>query len=80
MARRHSFWLYNTKDEENDMQPFGARLSLLACAALLAACGGNGDDNPRYPTLTGDKPLVIGHRGAAGYLPDHTLEGHKRNA
>ena len=60
------------------MQPFGARLSLLACAALLAACGGNGDDNPRYPTLTGDKPLVIGHRGAAGYLPDHTLEGYKR--
>ena len=22
------------------------------------------------------KPLVIGHRGAAGYLPDHTLEGY----
>src|SRR3954452_15174438 len=21
-------------------------------------------------------PLVIGHRGAAGYLPDHTLEGY----
>lgn len=31
-----------------------------------------------YPTLSGDKPLVIGHRGAAGYLPDHTLEGYKR--
>ena len=59
------------------MQSFGAKVSLLACAALLAACG-NGDDSPRYPTLTGDKPLVIGHRGAAGYLPDHTLEGYKR--
>jgi glycerophosphoryl diester phosphodiesterase len=23
-------------------------------------------------------PLVIGHRGAPGYLPDHTLEGYKR--
>ncbi len=23
-----------------------------------------------------DDPLVIGHRGAAGYLPDHTLEGY----
>ena len=22
-------------------------------------------------------PLVIGHRGAAGYLPDHTLEGYE---
>ena len=49
--------------------------SLLAlAAAVLAACGG--DDN--YPTLNGDKPLVIGHRGASGYLPDHTLEGYKK--
>src|SRR5829696_437001 len=24
-----------------------------------------------------DGPLVTGHRGAAGYLPDHTLEGYK---
>jgi glycerophosphoryl diester phosphodiesterase len=23
------------------------------------------------------QPLVIGHRGSAGYLPDHTLEGYK---
>src|SRR6267143_486754 len=23
-----------------------------------------------------EAPLVIGHRGAAGYLPDHTLEGY----
>ena len=23
-----------------------------------------------------DEPLVIGHRGAPGYLPDHTLEGY----
>ena len=45
-------------------------------AATLVACGGN--DDARYPTLSGDKPLVIGHRGAAGYLPDHTLEGYKR--
>ena len=54
-----------------------AQWGVMACAALLmAACGG--DDGPRYPTLTGDKPLVIGHRGAAGYMPDHTLEGYKR--
>src|SRR3954451_1177842 len=24
-----------------------------------------------------DEPLVIGHRGAAGYLPDHTLAGYR---
>jgi glycerophosphoryl diester phosphodiesterase len=24
-----------------------------------------------------DDPLVIGHRGAPGYLPDHTLEGYR---
>ncbi|RYF24947.1 MAG: glycerophosphodiester phosphodiesterase [Comamonadaceae bacterium] len=48
----------------------------LAAAALAAGCGGNDDDG--YQTLDGAKPLVIGHRGAAGYLPDHTLEGYRR--
>ena len=54
-----------------------ARASALACvaAAALVACGGSDD---KYPTLTADKPLVIGHRGASGYLPDHTLEGYKK--
>jgi len=55
----------------------GAKWAAVAlAAATLAACGG--DDGPRYPTLTGDKPLVIGHRGASGYLPEHTLESYKR--
>lgn len=58
------------------MQVSGAKWSVLALAALLAACGGD-NDNP-YPTLNGDKPLVIGHRGASGYLPEHTLESYKR--
>lgn len=44
-------------------------------AASLTACGGSSDS---YNTLDGSKPLVIGHRGAAGYLPDHTLEGYRR--
>ncbi|RQO83257.1 glycerophosphodiester phosphodiesterase [Acidovorax sp. FJL06] len=52
----------------------GAKWGVLAVAAMLAACGGN--DYP-YPTLNGAKPLVIGHRGTAGYRPDHTLEGYK---
>ncbi len=29
-------------------------------------------------TLSGRRPLVIAHRGASGYLPEHTLEGYRR--
>jgi glycerophosphoryl diester phosphodiesterase len=29
-----------------------------------------------YPTLHGQRPLVIGHRGASGSLPEHTLEAY----
>lgn len=58
------------------MRMSGAKLGILALAATLAACGGS--DDSRYPTLNGDKPLVIGHRGASGYLPEHTLESYKR--
>lgn len=48
-------------------------LLALAVAALVAACN---DSDPRYQTLDGLKPLVVGHRGAAGYRPDHTIEGY----
>ena len=49
-------------------------LTLAATAALLACGGGNDDDD--YNTLDGKAPLVIGHRGAAGLLPEHTIEGY----
>ena len=42
--------------------------------ALLQACGGG---SPNLNTLTGELPLVIGHRGASGTLPEHTLEAYK---
>ena len=29
-----------------------------------------------YNTLNGQAPIVIGHRGASGYLPEHTLEAY----
>jgi glycerophosphoryl diester phosphodiesterase len=35
---------------------------------------------PNYPilnTLDGKEPIVIGHRGASGNLPEHTLEAYK---
>ena len=48
---------------------------LLLAAALIAGCGGSDDDELK--TLDGRTPLVIGHRGASGFLPEHTLEGYK---
>ncbi|MDO5102855.1 MAG: glycerophosphodiester phosphodiesterase [Lautropia sp.] len=55
-------------------------LAVSVSAALgLAACGSSdGSNQYPHPTLTGAKPLVVGHRGASGYLPDHTLEGYRR--
>ena len=53
-----------------------AALGLLGLsAAALVACGGS--DSAPFLTLDGKQPLVIGHRGSAGYLPDHTLEGYR---
>ena len=50
--------------------------SLLAIASLVALFSTNAMA-ASFPTLDGSKPLVIGHRGAPGYLPDHTLEGYR---
>jgi glycerophosphoryl diester phosphodiesterase len=48
----------------------------IAWAALLLvlACGA-GEPLAR-PLAATDSPIVIGHRGAAGYLPEHTLAGY----
>jgi glycerophosphoryl diester phosphodiesterase len=42
--------------------------ALLAPAAVAA---------PLLNTLNGDDPIVIAHRGASGYLPEHTLGGYE---
>src|ERR1051326_5034548 len=47
---------------------------LLASVAVIAVLG------PPATAAAHSKqhrPLVIGHRGAAGYLPDHTLQGYQ---
>lgn len=31
-----------------------------------------------YPTLSGQAPIIIGHRGASGYLPEHTLASYAK--
>jgi glycerophosphoryl diester phosphodiesterase len=46
----------------------GVGVLLLAVPVVWALGGGGARDQ---------SPLVIGHRGAAGYLPDHTLEGYE---
>lgn len=47
--------------------------SILAALALqpLAALAQQGS------TANAGKPLIIAHRGASGYLPEHTIEGYK---
>ena len=37
----------------------------------------NGSSLAQEKTLTGAPTLVVAHRGASGYLPEHTLEGYK---
>ena len=46
------------------------RMTLVLSLALLglAACGGSDDL---------DTPQVVAHRGASGYLPEHTLAGYE---
>jgi glycerophosphoryl diester phosphodiesterase len=46
-----------------------------ALAMTGAAAASRGDK--ASPTLDGEPPLIIGHRGASGYLPEHTLEAYQ---
>jgi glycerophosphoryl diester phosphodiesterase len=50
-------------------------LIVSTATTFIAGCGGNDDAN--FATLNGKAPLVIGHRGASGFLPEHTLEAYK---
>jgi glycerophosphoryl diester phosphodiesterase len=53
-------------------------LVALAVVALLAPTAAVGKKkHKRHRAPKENSPLVIGHRGAAGYLPDHTLEGYR---
>lgn len=53
---------------------FTPSIIALACSGLLSACGGNGQD--ALPSLDGNPPIVVAHRGASGYLPEETLEAY----
>lgn len=52
-------------------------MALLCAAAMsLAAPGAARADGGARGADPGKRPLVIGHRGASGYLPEHTLESY----
>lgn len=45
---------------------------LTGLALVLGACG-----TIQTSTASGDRPIVIAHRGASGYLPEHTLAAYQ---
>jgi glycerophosphoryl diester phosphodiesterase len=45
-------------------------ISLIVLSTLVAAPA------MAWNTLNGQSPIVIGHRGASGYVPEHTLEAY----
>jgi glycerophosphoryl diester phosphodiesterase len=53
---------------------FAALAAALSTAPLLAPSDALAATP--YNTLSGNAPLVIGHRGASGYRPEHTIEAY----
>ena len=53
-------------------------LTALLLTAALSATPASADVNPKRGNAAAlhTHPLVIGHRGASGYLPEHTLESY----
>ncbi|MDX6807023.1 glycerophosphodiester phosphodiesterase [Terrihabitans rhizophilus] len=52
------------------------RTLLLLSASLIATSAGTAA--AQWKTLNGERPVIVAHRGASGYMPDHTLEAYKR--
>jgi glycerophosphoryl diester phosphodiesterase len=63
--------------------PYKFLLSMVAIASL-AACGGGGDVESTGGTVQpqavgqGGRIAIVAHRGASGYLPEHTLEAYAK--
>lgn len=49
----------------------------VAWSGLLGPVPAVAQSQAAMKTLTGERALVVGHRGASGYLPEHTLEAYK---
>lgn len=58
-----------------------ARIIAVGFLLSVAACAAAPTDAPPlappWPTLTGAPPIVIGHRGAPGFRPEHTLASYE---
>src|SRR4030095_11993147 len=54
-------------------RPAGTLLAIGAAIALVVPA----PEAVAYNTLDGNAPIVIAHRGASGYRPDHTLAGYQ---
>ncbi len=52
--------------------------AVAACSLAVAPAALADDRGGHHGDDAEDVPLVTGHRGAPGYLPDHTLEGYAR--
>ena len=51
------------------------RLGLIT-ALMLTSCQGGSNVDVNYCTLSGAAPIIIAHRGASGYRPEHTLSAY----
>src|SRR5262245_61276618 len=54
----------------------GAALLVMLAAGVLTASSLAGDNRGQAQASQGSGPIVIGHRGAAGYRPEHTLASY----
>ncbi len=52
------------------------RQAVIALLAAIAGCASPKEAAVTWGTLDGKPPLIIAHRGASGYLPEHTLEAY----
>ena len=53
------------------------KVAPLLLALATASIGFAAEAGEQLPTLNGQKPLILGHRGAAGYRPEHTLASYE---
>jgi glycerophosphoryl diester phosphodiesterase len=51
-------------------------LSLLAMGAVMAPLA-DAKKHKRHRSVREPKPLIIGHRGAGGFVPEHTLQSYR---
>ncbi|WP_230531261.1 glycerophosphodiester phosphodiesterase [Microvirga roseola] len=49
----------------------------ISAAILVSLPALTGPAVAQEKTLTGERTTIVAHRGASGYLPEHTLEGYK---